>query len=91
MDSNDVTLNQMWKQQDYKKKPILDEQQIEEINVKLQLAIHNDLTVIIKYYKNHDYKSVRSKLDTVDVLDKHILLCDGTRIKLHDIIDLQID
>lgn len=84
-------LDKMWKQQEYKAKPILDDQQKEEINVKLQVAIHNYLPVIIKYYDDHDYKTVRGKLDTVDVLAKYIILRDGTKIKLQDIIDLQID
>ncbi|MUK88519.1 hypothetical protein GMD78_08950 [Ornithinibacillus sp. L9] len=78
-------------QQEYKEKPMISDYQKEEINTKLQLAIHDDLTVIVKYYKSNDHKKVRGKLDTVDVMSKHILLRNGTRIKLQDVIELQID
>ncbi|WP_096271747.1 YolD-like family protein [Paucisalibacillus globulus] len=84
-------LHQMWKQQEYKAKPELDEQQKEEINMKLHVAILNDLFVIIKYYSVHDYKTVRGKLKDVDSLQNYVLLRDGTKIKLQSIIDLQID
>lgn len=36
-------LNKMWNQKEWKDKPTLDEQQIEENALKLQLAIHNNL------------------------------------------------
>ena len=84
-------LHQMWEQQEYKKKPELDDQEKEEINMKLQVAIHNDLFVIIKYYKDHDFKTVRGKLEKVATLQNYLMLRDGTKIKLQNIIDLLID
>lgn len=59
--------------------------------MKLQVAIHNDLSVIIKYFRNGNYKTHRGKLDTIDVQNKFLLLRDETWINLQDIIDLQLD
>ncbi|GIO26370.1 YolD-like family protein [Ornithinibacillus bavariensis] len=84
-------LRRVWKQQEYKDRPNLDEQQIEEINMKLQLAIHDDLSVIIKYYSDNDYKQVRGKLTKIDTMNKCLLLKDGTKIDFINIIDVKID
>ncbi|WP_051359546.1 YolD-like family protein [Paucisalibacillus globulus] len=84
-------LHQMWAQQEREEKPELDEQQVEEINMKLQVAIHNDLFVIIKYFSNHNFKTIRGKLEKVVSPQNYLVLRDGTKIQLDNIIDLQID
>ncbi|GAB3801050.1 YolD-like family protein [Virgibacillus kimchii] len=38
-------IKEMWEEDDKKEKPILDEQQIEEIIMKLRMALHDNLTV----------------------------------------------
>jgi len=39
------------------KKPVLDDQEKEEINYKLQQAVQNNLPVEIKYYENKRFKT----------------------------------
>ncbi|MFC2948128.1 YolD-like family protein [Virgibacillus sediminis] len=86
-------LNQMWEEKEYKEKPILDEQKMQDINAQLQLAIHNNLTVNIKYYARHDYETVQGKLLKIDLLNKQIQLNDedGTVIPLDCVLDIIID
>ncbi|WP_040954083.1 YolD-like family protein [Virgibacillus sp. SK37] len=65
-------LKQMWEEKDHKKKPILDEQQVNEISLKLQLAISNDLNVSIDYYKQHDFHKINGKLIKIDLMRKYL-------------------
>jgi hypothetical protein len=86
-------LEEFWSEQEEKKKPILDEQEMEEIDVKLQCALQNDLTIIIKYFQNHDFNSIRVKINTIDVHNKVIVLNDSdkTSLKFNQLIDVFID
>ncbi|WP_077318167.1 YolD-like family protein [Virgibacillus proomii] len=86
-------LKQMWKEKEYKTKPILDEQQMNEISLKLQLAITNDLNVSIDYYEEHDFHKINGKLQKVDSLQKYLELndADSTEILLENILDVHID
>jgi hypothetical protein len=45
-----------------RKKPILDEQKINQINLKLQLALHDNLTYEVKYFKKHGFQMIRGKI-----------------------------
>lgn len=47
-------------------KPILSEQQARDNSIKLQMAIHNGLTVKIKYFSYYDYKIAEVKLHKID-------------------------
>jgi len=84
-------LNDYWESTEYKQKPILDEQEIEEIGIKLQMAIHNDLTVEVKYFADHDYKLIKGKLRKIDSVDKTLQFDDYARIKLIDVLDVNIE
>lgn len=81
-------LEEVWKESEKKKKPVLDEQELEEINLKLHQAIHKDLPVEIQYYANHEYKTVQGKLMKIDT--EYLYLNDDgyTKIPLKDIIDV---
>ncbi|MFB4472130.1 YolD-like family protein [Oceanobacillus caeni] len=85
-------LNEYWKTTEYKQRPILDEQELEELGIKLQMAIHNNLTVEVKYYMDHDYKTVKGKLSKVDNFNKTLIFqnYDRTRINFVDIIEVTI-
>lgn len=83
-------LEEMWEQQEWKDKPILDEQQMVEINMKLQLALNEDLTVEIEYFKNHDYHKVRDKLLAVDPLNNYLRL-EGMELPLDSIVGVWVD
>lgn len=76
MPEHQKMLNKMWNQKEWKEKPMLDEQLITEINMKLQLAVANDLTIEIEYFKDHDYHKVKGKLLGVDPLLNYVRLED---------------
>ncbi|MFB4471851.1 YolD-like family protein [Oceanobacillus caeni] len=85
-------LNEYWKTTEYKQRPILDEQELEEIGMKLQMAIHNNLTIEVKYYKDHDHKIIKGKLSKVDNFNKTLIFqnYDRTKVGLLDIINVTI-
>jgi len=83
-------LKKVFAEQDYKEKPILDDQQKVEIDLKLQLALSDDLTVEVKYFADHDFHLVKGKLRTIDALNKRLRFNDGTEVKLEDVIDVTI-
>lgn len=72
-----------------KEKPILDDQQKLGIDMKLQLAIKDDLTVGVKYFKGGDFLTVKEKLGMIDTIK--IKLRDGTKIPLNDVLNVYID
>jgi len=69
-------LNEMWRQEEWKEKPILDEQYITEINSTLQLALEHDIPITIEYFKQHDYHYVTGKLLSVDPLLNYVRIKD---------------
>ncbi|RDW15866.1 YolD-like family protein [Oceanobacillus chungangensis] len=86
-------INDYWDGMDNQIKPILDEQQLEEIGIKLHEVISKNLEVEIKYYGNHDYLLIKDKIYSVNYNDKYLKMDDfeRTKIDFHDIIDIQID
>lgn len=85
-------LNRMWKELEHKEQPILDEHQIEENAMKLQLAIHDNLTVEVKYFKDHDFNTVRGKI--LSIVSNDYLMFedeDSTKVKFSDVIEVLID
>ncbi|RDW16507.1 YolD-like family protein [Oceanobacillus arenosus] len=87
-------LNEYWDSMDNKIKPILDEQQLDEIGIKLHEAITKDLEVEITYYGkgNHDYLSIKEKIYRIDYIDKYIKMdnFDRSKIEFCDILDINI-
>ncbi|NWO14879.1 YolD-like family protein [Virgibacillus sp.] len=82
-------LQEMWKEQDYNEKPILDEQQKEEINTKLLMALANDLTVELKYFDKHDFYKVKGKITSINKQNKYISLA-GQCLPFECIMDVWI-
>ncbi|RKQ34258.1 hypothetical protein D8M06_07705 [Oceanobacillus halophilus] len=62
-------------------------------NSKLQLAIHNDLTIEIIYYDKHDYHNITGKLLKIDSMNGYLKLdnCERTIINLGNILDASVD
>ncbi|WP_404451819.1 YolD-like family protein [Virgibacillus necropolis] len=83
-------LKKMWEETDYKEKPILDEQQIAEMELKLQCALHNNLTVEIKYYDKPHYSVARGKLLMINA-GTGILRLGEKEIDLENVLDVYID
>lgn len=71
--------------QEYKKKPILDEQQIMENESILQHAIYDHLTVKITYFKDHGIHVIQGKV--VNVVDSYLSV-GRLKINLKDIIEI---
>lgn len=82
-------LKQLREEESYKQKPLIDEQLMEENEIKLQLAIHNNSSVRIKYFHNHDFHTVKGKLRSVNQ-DGTIIINDEerTKIKFNDVIEV---
>lgn len=72
MPEHDQMLKQLWSEDEYKEKPILSDYQKVEIDMALQIALKDDLTIEIEYFKNNDYHKIKGKLLTVDVLNKYL-------------------
>lgn len=69
-------LKEMWSQQEWKEKPMLDEQMVTEMNIQLQMALANDLTIEIEYFKNHDYHKMKGRLLGVNPLLNYVRIND---------------
>lgn len=83
-------LNDMWAQQERKEKPILDQQQIEDNAMRLQMAIHNDLAVEVKQFKNNDFHKVKGKLSSI-VFNETIVFDNEERTRVNFSIDVVVD
>lgn len=83
-------LKKMWEEDDYKENPILDEQQIDEMELKLQCALHNNLTVEIKYYDKPHYCMARGKLKVINTRTG-LLRLGEKEIAIENVIDVYID
>ena len=71
-------------------KPILDEQQVWENKVKLQMALHNDLTVKLKVYNDGHFDDIKGKILLMDSVSKSVRLDidESIEIEFNDIIDV---
>ncbi|WP_176449287.1 YolD-like family protein [Lentibacillus sp. CBA3610] len=95
MPEHEEMLQQMWREQEYKKKPILDEQKQFELNTKLQLALQNDLTVEVEYYDYgaHDFQKIKGKLLLADTLTNALKFDneENLSVPLEDVMEVVID
>lgn len=83
-------LKKMWEENDYNEKPILDEQQIAEMESKLQCALHNDLTVELKYYDKPHYSVARGKLRMINAGTGSLKIGEK-EIAMENVLDVYID
>lgn len=83
-------LKKLHEEEDWKDKPIIDEHLIEEINLILQLALKDDLTIEVEYFKDHDYHKIKGKLLAVDPLLNYVRFEDD-EIPLDSITGARID
>jgi hypothetical protein len=59
-----------------REKPVLDDQEKEKINYKLQQAVQHNLAVEIKYYKNKRFKTVSGVIKKVDLKRKEVIISE---------------
>lgn len=86
-------LQDLNKQQEYKSKPILDEQQMEFHGFKLAEAANKEKEVWIKYYRNHDFCETVGYVKMEEPFDNYFQCRndDGvTRIRFDSLIDVEI-
>jgi hypothetical protein len=86
-------IKQLYLEQEYVKKPKLDEQYLDYLDDKICECIEFNLDVTVTYYYRHSYELIIGKLhyydqqkNTIRVVDK---FGDWLSIKIEDIIDLQ--
>lgn len=80
-------LKQVFKEEDYKERPIVDEQQKMENDATLQGALKQAVSVEIKYFKDHDIHVEKGKVLFINVLDGTLMLED-VKIQLADVIEV---
>ncbi|PTV95034.1 YolD-like protein [Halanaerobium saccharolyticum] len=77
-----------------RKKPILDDQEKEEINYKLQQAVQHNLAVEIKYYENKRFKTSSGVIKKVDSNRKEVIISEEVgeqhKISLNNLLDLRL-
>ncbi|WP_430787520.1 YolD-like family protein [Virgibacillus flavescens] len=83
-------LKKMWQEEEYKEKPILDEQQLMEMETKLQCALHNNLTVEIKHYDEPHFAVARGKLLKINARSGYLRVGEK-EISLENVLDVYID
>lgn len=83
-------LQDIWQEDEKKEKPIIDEQQKEEFEMKLHLALKDYLTVSVTYYANYDYHTIKDKLNKIDSLNKTVNFDHDGVLHFDDIIDVTI-
>ncbi|GAA0428186.1 YolD-like family protein [Lentibacillus halophilus] len=89
MPEHEELLRKMWKEQDYKEKPILDEQQKEDVDARLQEAVYYHRTVEVKHYNGRDFLTSKGTVSKID--ERQLWLDNGATIKLEDVLDVRID
>lgn len=82
---NDMILEVM-KESTYVEKPLLSEEQIEEINCKL--TSYNRDNVKVKYYSLGEIKEVEGIINSIDYLNKKLKI-KNTTIFLTNLLDIQ--
>lgn len=82
-------LKQVFAEENYQKKPLLDEQQKRKMDMQLTNALHENKTVEIIYFQNHRLKKVQGKPLYIDPLNKYLQL-EQMKIPLADMIDVEM-
>ncbi|WP_368900887.1 YolD-like family protein [Oceanobacillus oncorhynchi] len=86
-------LNELNKQQEYKDKPIVDDQQVELIAFKLMEATDENKKAWIKYFKNHDFHEVVGYVEPIFSFDNYFNCVDDeevVRIHYDWLVDVEI-
>jgi len=77
-----------------RKKPILDDQEKEEINYKLQQAVQNNQPVEIKYHEDKRFKTASGVIKKVDSYRKEVIISEEVgeqqKISLNNLLDLRL-
>jgi len=82
----------MFEEEEIEKKPELDEQELEEMNAYLYYALHEGIEVEITYYSNHRLKKITSKIQSINMVHRYIILDNEERMWLstEDIVKISL-
>jgi hypothetical protein len=87
-------LKELKKSEKDREKPILDDQEKEEINYKLQQAVQKKLPVEIKYYEDKRFKTISGVIKKVNSNRKEIIIPEKggeqQKISLNNLLDLKL-
>lgn len=85
-------LRELWKNKNCKENPILNEQELEDINLNIHRALHEGTTVTITYYRNCDYHKAEGMIVKIDSFNRKIKLDkeDQEEIAIDDIIHVTL-
>lgn len=87
-------LKQLKSSEKNRKKPILDDQEKEEINYKLQQAVQNNLPVEIKCYEDKRFKTASGVIKKVNSNRKEVIISEKggeqQKIYLNNLLDLRL-
>ncbi len=77
---------------EYKEKPVLDEQKMNEIDRTLKYALQSQDLIELTYFYYGEFRKVVSRLEEIDQWRGFILLKNenGKRISLSNVIDVQL-
>ncbi len=84
-------IEDLWGEDNKRKKPMIDEQQKEEFDLLLHLALKDYLTVHVTYFVDHDFHTVKDKLLKIDLLNRYLYFNHNrNKVHLDDVIDVAI-
>lgn len=77
----------------YRAKPILDEQCLEELNEVIYMSMEAKQAIKVTYFHEHDFKSIIGVIQHVDIVSKWMRIGNekgsSVQIKLKSIIDVK--
>lgn len=82
-------VEQVFKEDEYEERPIVDDQQKFENDLVVQTALQHDLDVKITYFKDHHTHTVKGKILYIDHLNGDLNL-DDMSIHFKDVIEVNI-
>lgn len=86
-------LRDLEKKKNYQSKPMIDEQQLEELNRQISDFIQTNEPVVVTYYSGGTYNTVTGKLRKIDSFEKtlHIIDQDKRVLKIKEsmVIDVR--
>lgn len=78
----------------YKAKPILDEQFLEELNETMCISMQAKEAIELTYYHEHDYKSISGVIQSFDIVTKCVRIVSkegsSVQLKAENIIDVKM-
>ncbi|MFW6026355.1 MAG: YolD-like family protein [Candidatus Woesearchaeota archaeon] len=82
-------LKELKEHEDYREKPILDDQEKEAINSKLQKALQNNMNVEIRYYEDKKIKKTSGRINKVDI-NNRVIWVNDIKIPFENLLEVKL-